>query len=203
MAREGGRLRGKALDDRELVRKLLAKDDQAYRFFYETYRNKIYKACVYLLGYRDPDAEDVAQEVFLAAFKQLPLFEFRSSLYHWLYRICMYLCYERIRKRRRQVSAAEEELAAAMDPIAMERQDREQEESEKQRMVELVKTQRRLLGEPCQSLLDLREAQEKSYAQIAGLLKVPIGTVMSRLARCKEALKSLVLKALKERPHGG
>lgn len=186
------------MDDRELVQKLLAKDDEAYRHFYATYQNKIYKACVYLLGYQDPDAEDVAQEVFLAALKQLPQFEFRSSLYHWLYRICMYLCYERIRKRRRMVASEDEALELAARSQAVSRQNKDEEEKEKQQMMQLLESQKRILGEPCRGLLDLRDGQQKSYAQIADRLKVPMGTVMSRLARCKESLKALFLKALKE-----
>jgi RNA polymerase sigma-70 factor (ECF subfamily) len=191
------------LEDRELVQKLLAKDDQAYRYFYGTYQDKIYKACVYLLGYQDPDAEDVAQEVFLAALKQLPQFEFRSSLYHWLYRICMYLCYERIRKRRRLVVSLEEELEAAARPQSLHSQGQKEEDQQRQKLLEVVASQKQLMGEPCKGLLDLRDSQKKSYAQLADTLKVPIGTIMSRLARCKESLRNLVLKALKETPHGG
>ena len=191
------------MEDRELVQKLLAKDERAYRIFYDIYRDKLYKACVYLLGYQDPDAEDVAQEVFLAALKQLPQFEFRSSLYHWLYRICMYLCYERIRKRRRLVSSLEEELETAARPQSGHFQSKEEEDQERQRLLDLLDNQKQLMGDPCKSLLELRSGQKKSYAQMADILKVPIGTVMSRLARCKEALKNLVLQALKEAPHGG
>jgi RNA polymerase sigma-70 factor (ECF subfamily) len=192
----------KVLEDSELVQKLLAKDDQAYGYFYQAYRDKIYKASVYLLGYQDPDAEDVTHEVFLAALQQLPQFEFRSSLYHWLYRICMYQCYERMRKRKRLVATMDEELETAARSQSMGRQDRELEEKEKQKMLELLETQKKLLGEPCQDLLDLRDGQDKSYAQMAGILKVPIGTVMSRLARCKETLKELFLRVLKEAKHG-
>lgn len=190
------------MEDRELVRRLVAKDDEAFRYFYGTYQNKIYKACVYLLGYQDPDAEDVAQEVFLAALKQLPQFEFRSSLYHWLYRICMYLCYERIRKRRRMVASEDEALEMAARTQAVDRQNKDEEDTEKQKMLRLLEEQKQVMGEPCRGLLNLRDGEGKSYAQIAEILKVPIGTVMSRLARCKETLKVLVLKALKEVPHG-
>ena len=190
------------MEDRELVHNLLKKDEQAYHYFYQTYRDKIYKACVYLLGYQDPDAEDVTQEVFLASLKQLPQFEFRSSLYHWLYRICMYLCYERIRSRKRLVVTLDEELEAASGPLSVRRQEREQEELEKMKWVTLVEAQKQLLGDPCKSLLELRDGQEKSYAQISGVLKVPMGTVMSRLARCKEALRELVSRALKEAGYG-
>ncbi len=176
----------------------MAKDEEAYRYFYETYRNRIYKACVYLLGYRDPDAEDVTQEVFLAALKQLPQFEFRSSLYHWLYRIAMYLCYERIRRRRRLIASLDEDLEKASDSLAAGEREHVAEAMDRKRSLEVVEEEMEKMGDPCKSLLGLREKQQKSYAEIADALKVPIGTVMSRLARCKEALKALVLKALKE-----
>jgi len=196
-------LLGDVLEDRELVRKLLAQDDKAYRIFYETYQEKIYKACVYLLGYQDPDAEDVTQEVFLAAFKQLPQFEFRSSLYHWLYRIAMYLCYERIRKRRRQIASLNEELDEMAGPHSVHHSIHQENENEKSKLLSLLEEKKKLLGAPCQELLDLREAQEKSYAQMADILKVPIGTVMSRLARCKESLKLLMTKSMGEASYAG
>lgn len=186
------------MEDRELVRRLLAKDEAAFLYFYQTYRERLYKASVHLLGYRDPDAEDITQEVFLAALRQLPRFEFRSSLYHWLNRICMYLCYERIRSRNRMVASLQEQLEAAADPVPFRYKDMEQEENERQRMLKLIVSQKQLLGEACRSLLDLREGLAKSYAQMADILKIPIGTVMSRLARCKEALRNLVSRALKE-----
>lgn len=185
------------MEDRELVQRLLAKDDEAYQIFYRTYRDRIYRAASYLLGYQDPDAEDITQEVFLAALQQLHRFEFRSSLYHWLNHICMYLCFDRIRKRKRLVASLHEELEAAAQagPVP----GGEQGPEERERLLTLLESQRELLGAPCKGLLDLRENQRKSYIQIAGILKIPIGTVMSRLARCKETLKQLVLKSMKER----
>lgn len=190
----------KVLEDRELVQRLLAKDDEAYRLFYRTYQGRIYRAASYLLGYQDPDAEDITQEVFLAALQQLHKFEFRSSLYHWLNHICMYLCFDRIRKRKRMVASLQEELEAMTPAKLGPGQDPDPEE--KERLLTLVESQRELLGAPCRGLLDLRDEQGKSYAQIAGILKVPMGTVMSRLARCKETLKELVLKSLKGGPYG-
>ncbi len=190
------------MEDRELVQRLLAKDEEAYRYFYRTYRERLYVACVHLLGYEDPDAEDLTQEVFLAALERLPQFEFRSTLYHWLNRICMYLCFERVRKRRRMVSSLQEELEALAQPIAFRHKDPEQEENERTKMLQLMASQKQLLGEPCRNLMEMRGERKMSYAQVADLLKVPIGTVMSRLARCREALKNLVVRALKENPLG-
>jgi RNA polymerase sigma factor (sigma-70 family) len=185
------------LDDRQLVQKLLARNRETERFFFQTYREKIYKVCVYFLGYQDPEAEDITQETFLVALRKLPQFEFRSSLYSWLYRICAYLCYERLEKRQRQVAHLEEELEELASPLAVAHQNQEEGETEKNKMLELLETQKNLLGEPCRSLLELRDKQGKSYAGISEELKIPMGTVMSRLARCREALKQLVQKALK------
>ena len=55
------------------------------------------------------------------------------------------------------------------------------------------------MGEPCRGLLNLRDSQGKSYALISETLKVPMGTVMSRLARCRETLKQMVLQALESK----
>lgn len=184
------------MDDRQLVQKLLDKDEEAENHFFRTYREKLYKVCVYVLGYQDPDAEDITQEAFIVALRKLPEFEFRSSLYSWLYRICTFLCYERLEKRGKQVAYLQEELETLAGPGSIARQRREEEELEKNKMLELLETQKGLLGDACRGLMDLRDDQKKSYAQISEALKVPMGTVMSRLARCREVLKQLLLRAM-------
>ena len=79
--------------------------------------------------------------------------------------------------------------------------DREKQQEEENRF--RVKTMERVsqaLSERCRSMLNLRERQEKSYIEIARTFKVPIGTVMSQLARCREALKRLVENEMKGGP---
>lgn len=190
------------MDDRELVQKLLAKDKDAQSVFFNTYRERLYRSCVHLLGYQDPEAEDIVQEAFISAFRQIPQFQFKSSLYHWLYRICMYLCWERVRKRNRQVAILDEELEALANPAAMEHEQGKRQEDEKKGLLKLIASQRDLLGEPCKGLLELRDVKGESYSKISKAVKIPIGTVMSRLSRCKEALKQMVLKALEGKQNG-
>ena len=189
----------KPLEDRQLVEKLLARDKEAELYFFRTYREKLSKICVYVLGYQDPEAEDVTQETFMIAIKKLHQFEFRSSFYTWLYRICVHLCYDRIKRRGRQVAHLQEDLEALAGPLSEDRQEREEENLEKNKKLELLETQKKLMGEPCRGLLNLRDSQGKSYALISETLKVPMGTVMSRLARCRETLKQMVLQALESK----
>ena len=186
------------MEDRELVQKLLAKDKEAERHFFHAYRDRLYKACSYVLGYQDPEIEDVTQETFMIALQSLGQFEFRSSLSTWLVRICMNRCHDRVRQRQRQIVKVVEELESLARSHSMEMERQKEAEEEQKRLVRLIAAQTEILGDPCRGVLKLRDEEGKSYAAIAGELRIPIGTVMSRLARCKEALKQLVLNALKE-----
>jgi RNA polymerase sigma-70 factor (ECF subfamily) len=193
--------RGAALDDRLLVQKILAKDAEAERYFFHNYRDRLYKAGAYLLGAGDREVEDVIQETFIAAFQQLPQFEFRSSLSTWLVRICMNRCYERIRQRQRQIVRFEEELEEISGAHSVEKERQKEEDAEKHEMMSVIENQKEIMGDPCRGLLKMRDEEERSYADISKALKIPMGTVMSRLARCKETLKKLVLQALGEKSH--
>jgi RNA polymerase sigma-70 factor (ECF subfamily) len=186
------------VEDRELVRRLLEKDPEAERYFFHAYRDRLCRVCHYVLGYHDAEAEDVTQEAFMAALRKLPEFEFRSTLYNWLFRICMNLCYDRIRRRQRQIVRAEEKLEALAGQPSVDKARWAQEDAHEQKLLDLVETQREVMGDPCRDLLKLRDTQNQSYAAISEKLKIPIGTVMSRLSRCKETLKQLVLNALGE-----
>ncbi len=187
------------MDDRDLVRGLLEKDSSAERFFFRTYRPKLYRIATFILGNGDPEVEDVVQETFLAALQDLSKFQFRSTFLHWLRRICVYRCYDRIRRRKRQVANANEELENLTNGIAVEKAAEKVREGDKRDLLQIVKSELEALGDRCREILDLRDRQNKNYAELSKFLKVPIGTVMSRLARCKDELKQRVLKTARRR----
>jgi RNA polymerase sigma factor (sigma-70 family) len=81
----------------------------------------------------------------------------------------------------------------------VEKEDEKAREGEERDLLTVLKEEMAALGARCRELLDLRDRQGKNYAELSKHLKVPIGTVMSRLARCKEALKQRVLKAARRR----
>lgn len=187
------------MDDRTLVQGLLQKDGPSERFFFHTYRPKLHRIATFILGYNDPEAEDVVQEAFLAALQDLPKFQFHCDFYHWLRRILVYRCYDRIRRRKRQVVNLNEQLEELTVPAALEKADKKAEEGRRQDLLEVLETAREGMGERCRELLDLRDRQEKSYVELSKHFKVAIGTIMSRLARCKEELRKRVLRAARKR----
>ncbi|HET9869532.1 MAG TPA: sigma-70 family RNA polymerase sigma factor [bacterium] len=189
---------GAPLDERKLVRRVLRGDERARAEFYRAYQRKLYGFCVYTLGANDPEIDDILQETFLAAFTKLPGFEFRSSLDTWLTQICIHKCYRHFRKRSRMVAQADEDLEGLLAPRAREAAQDARRAEEKAGQRALVARAMPLLGEACRRILDLRSREGASYIEIGRRLKVPLGTVMSRLARCTQTLRELVERLLRE-----
>lgn len=183
------------MDEKELVKRILRGDAGAQNEFFQLFRDRLYRTSVHFLGYQDPDAEDVVQEAFMIAFQKLHAFEFRSGLGTWVTQICVFQCYKRLQKRHRSVLTAQEGLEA-LAQTAPEAGEGERRAVEKEsRLVLLESCMEKISGE-CRQLFRWRDQEDKSYAQIGELLKIPMGTVMSRLSRCKQALRVLVLDAL-------
>ena len=177
-----------SMDERNLIRGVIACDSQAQDEFFNLYRPRIYRSCVHLLGFQDGEAEDIVRETFLIALKKLPDFDSKHKLITWLTQIAMNLCYERIRSRKRLILMLEKDIEAMND----EKMIRSAADSAAGRKTEKPAMLRRLsrqLGRICGKLLDLRDRQNRSYAEVARKLRIPIGAVIARLHRCREMLK--------------
>jgi RNA polymerase sigma-70 factor (ECF subfamily) len=190
------------LEDRELVQKILQGDEAAKTQFYVQYRERLYKDCVFLLGYRDSEAEDLVQEAFMIAFRKLPAFEFRSALGTWLTQICIYLCYNRYRSRAKMVVQEEADLETLLRPRALEGEVQKSRDEDKAAKLQLIDKGLDKIGAECREIVVLRDKEEKTYIEIGKLMKIPLGTVMSRLSRCKKALKILIEQMIEEGRNG-
>jgi RNA polymerase sigma-70 factor (ECF subfamily) len=186
------------LDERKLVEKVLKGDERAKFELYQAHRQKLYSFCVYLIGVNDPEIEDILQEVFLTAFQKLSQFEFRSSLNTWLTQICIHQCYRHFRRRGRLVAQEQEALEGLLKTRAVESADQQSRTDDEKERTEIMRRAVEKMGAPCRQILELRSRSGSSYIEIARTLKVPMGTVMSRLARCTADLKELVKRMIDE-----
>ena len=182
-------------EERELVRRVLSGAAGAGEEFVLRHRGRIHAVSVAILGWRDPEAEDVVQETFVAALANLATFEFRSSIYTWLNQICVRLCYRRIRSRSRMALGSEKDLAETLGATASEN-DRSLPLLEASRL-QWLKEAVEAMDPACRELVSARDFQGLNYGDLSRRFKFPIGTVMSRLSRCRDKLKILAKSWMK------
>lgn len=135
-------------------------------------------------------AEDMAQEAFLRAWINLATFHPQSSLRNWFYRIAVNATLDVL--RRRSEETLEEE---AVQMLPDHKPSPEAAVIEKERIT-LIQQSIQSLPEAARSVLILREYGELSYQEIADVLDVPIGTVMSRLNYARNRLRELLKKEM-------
>ncbi len=177
------------MEDEDFVRALRAGDDAARSRLYEEHRPRLMRKATYLLGYNDPEVQDAVQETFLAAFKGISGFEGRSNLATWLNHICANLCFARMRARRRRVEAQQEEIERMLAPLAEEQMRRSEEEATAQERLSRMQALMQGIDRSCREVLELRYKQGLAFTEIKERLKLPLGTVASRLARCQDMLR--------------
>jgi len=87
------------MTDPELIKKLIDRDESAFRLFVTNYQALVYNACYNLIRQRE-DAEDIAQDVFIETYESIHLFRNESKLSTWLYRIAINKSLNHIRKNK-------------------------------------------------------------------------------------------------------
>jgi RNA polymerase sigma-70 factor (ECF subfamily) len=171
-------------------------DHAAFRLLVERHQGRAFGLALRVL--RDEEqARDVVQDAFLKAYGALERFEGRAAFSTWLHRIVVNLCLDRKRRERsaRRIESNEEALAlAGADPESPETPDPGLALERAELRDQLA---RAIAGLPEDSrrTLELREIDGLSYQEIAGVLGVPKGTVMSRLHYARRRLRSVLVAA--------
>lgn len=180
--------------EQELVSAAKAGDQQAFEQLVLDNQNRIYSLAVRLVGDRE-EAFDLAQEAFVKAWQGLPAFQGESSFATWIYRLATNVCidYLRKQKRRRQVesevSLDDEELSWTEPADWSQDPHRQLERSEQGRA---LARGLEALPEQQRQILVLRELSGLSYQEIAEKLNLDLGTVKSRIARARMALRKIL-----------
>ena len=169
----------------------------------ERYQHRVY-GIAYGIVRNEDDAMDVAQEAFIKVHRYLPRFQGTSSFYTWLYRIVVNLCIDHKRKAGR---ATEVDFDDTLDhgKSAEEAEGRIQgtgfQSPEKSfRNAELREELSRAmngLSEKHRQVILLREVEGLSYKEIAEVLEISVGTVMSRLHHARQNMQGTLKRFLK------
>lgn len=169
-----------AAQERQWVGRVRAGDETALTSLIGRHRTRLVRTATNLL--RDShEAEDVAQESFLKAFREIGKLRDDRAFSGFIYRICVRLCMDRLRLKRAELiefDAAQPHQGGAVE----------------NRVV--VEKLLALLPAELRTTLVLREMEQLSYEEVAEVMHVPIGTVRSRLHTARERFRKLWIEAV-------
>lgn len=175
-----------ALDSRveELywLQKVRAGDELAIHMLVDRHRMRLIRVATNIL--RDSfEAEDVAQEAFVRGFRELKNLRDDRAFSGYLYKICVRLCMDRLRSKKPKVVECD------------------QVEPDKGSAIEnkvLVQALLDQLSYDLRTTLVLREVEQLSYEEVAGIMNVPVGTVRSRLHTARERFRELWVRETRD-----
>lgn len=178
------------MDERLLLQKAQEGDRKAFEALVALHSRGVYNLALGYTG-RHHDAEEIAQTVFVKVWKALPQFRGASAFSTWLYRLTLNACtdhYRRERKRRGDLSLDDPDLSPIRDAAPSPEEIVIQWEEEA-----ILRKALAELPEQHRVILILREMDGLDYQEIAQVLEIQVGTVKSRLARARRALREKLL----------
>ena len=188
------------LADDILLNRLQRGDMDAFGLLVRRYQDRLFNTVLRMVGNYD-DALDLTQETFVRALKGAKKFRRAAGFYTWLFRIGVNLC---INHRKRQKSVQFSSLSGEGEDAAVGRQADglaglvASDGPSPVNRAELNESHRRVLGaierlEPdSRAIVILRDVEGLNYAEIGRILEVPLGTVKSRLARARLAIRQML-----------
>ncbi len=170
--------------DQQLISKAKEGNQDGYAKLVKKYYEMVFTVAYGVLNRRE-DAQDAAQEVFLKVFNQINNFEEKSKFKTWLYRIAVNDAID-IARRRKPMEPEEKinTVAASLPkPDAKVLQDETNE---------MVRSALDSLSPEHRAILVLREWDDLSYEEIASMLNLDLGTVMSRIFYARKSLGKIL-----------
>ncbi|MEE8441235.1 MAG: RNA polymerase sigma factor [Spirochaetia bacterium] len=171
--------------ERSLIVRAKAGERDAFSVLIRHNIRRVYRAAYAVMRNRD-DADDIAQETFVRAYQSISRFDETRPLFPWLYRIARNLCLNRIERVTERETELPEfdylpDAAAGPEESAIAAEERTR-----------VRNAVGRLPDQHRQIIQLSHFQECSYREIADILDVPIGTVMSRLHNARRKLRELL-----------
>ena len=185
-------------DDQTLILQCRAGDQAAFGVLVKRYQQKAYGIALSMLRDAD-DAMDVTQEAFIKVHRYLDNFKGSSSFYTWLYRITVNLCIDHIRKNKKAPTVEYEDamdhdeaqggelLPSTMDMDPGRNLDRRE-------LREMIDRALETLSPTHRAVILMREVEGLSYREMAEVMEVSMGTIMSRLFHARRRMQVALLE---------
>jgi RNA polymerase sigma-70 factor (ECF subfamily) len=188
--------RARAERDRALARAVQNGDRAAFRQLYDAYHRRAFAVALGVV--KNPeDALDIVQDAFVKVHKHIEGFQGSSSFYTWLYRIVMNLSIDHVRRSKKSKEVdyddgvARQELEAGGANGATRALPRMNpgENALRRELSDTIQKALATLPEYHRAVIVLREVEGLSYEEMAEVLEVPKGTIMSRLFHARRKMQ--------------
>jgi RNA polymerase sigma-70 factor (ECF subfamily) len=188
-----------SLEDFDWVKKAVNGNEKAFQQLMEKYRRGLNFHIGKML--RDKNLlDDLIQEIYIKAFRNLGNYNPEYAFSTWLYRIATNHTIDHLRKKKLRTYSIDEPLTTKDGDMKLELKDHEastDEPIEKSERKVMVQEAIEKLPEKYRRVIEMRHMEELSYQEIAEELDVPIGTVKAHIFRAREML----FKAMKDKIH--
>ncbi|HEY4340827.1 MAG TPA: RNA polymerase sigma factor RpoE [Steroidobacteraceae bacterium] len=179
--------------DLSLVQRVQHGDRGAFDVLVLKYQHKVVKLVMRYV--RNPaEAEDIAQDAFIKAYRALPQFRGDSAFYTWLYRIAINTAKNAVVARDRNPVDFDLDMTNNEESYEMQGRLKDSETPEALVLTDEIRTTVNAaianLPEDLRTAIVLRELEGLSYEEIAATMDCPVGTVRSRIFRAREAIDS-------------
>ncbi|VBB09066.1 rna polymerase sigma factor 70 region 4 type 2 [Lucifera butyrica] len=173
------------MDDhlRELVEGARGGNKKDFAVLVQRFQNRVFAVAFGIAGNRE-DAEDIAQETFIKAYKNVAKLNNADGFYKWLLRIAVTTG---INYKKRPAATKNVSLGDVAEPAYQG--ETPEEYAEKREAREKLYALLAELTAEHRAVLVMREIEDLSYDEIAGLLQIPLGTVKSRINHAREKLR--------------
>jgi RNA polymerase sigma-70 factor (ECF subfamily) len=191
-------------EEAELVRRVQARDEIAFREIIDRYQAKVFSIIYGILRNRN-DAEDIAQQVFVKIYFSIGNFDFRSSLLTWIYKITVNECYDYLRKKRvrklvyeSDFSAEEAQRMETSEPAVDPGAPADRRLAQHDLVVKLLSK----VSEEDRSLILLKEVEGHSVEELAQMTGLNENTIKVKLFRTRQKLLKAAQRLGRSRPIG-
>ena len=181
--------------DQEIIESIRRGHPRGFGALVDRHKERAMTLALRIVGERE-DAEEVVQDAFLRAFRNLEQFRGESRFSTWFYRILYNACMTRVTRRPKlgeTVNYSDEaiDMIESDEPSVQHALENEEEQA-------VLQEEITRLPETFRTALTLFYVQELSYDDMASILQMPLGTVKTNLSRGRSLLRKRVLERLKE-----
>lgn len=184
-------------EEKMLIAKAKGGDTGAFESLVRKYQKPIYYLCYRMTGAHQA-ADDLSQDVFIKAYFALSRFREELNFFSWIRKIAVNRAINYIKVWKREKSLGGVEMRQAQNPSVFQ-QEMPEEAYQRKQMANTFKRALQELSAEQRAIFILKVYENQSYEQIAKTLNIPRGTVMSRLSRARQKLKSAMAEYLQGR----